>query len=58
MQCDSAGANCAAIAGATTNSYTVESGDVGRRLRAVVTATNAVGTSPPATSAATVAIPA
>src|SRR6266511_5941315 len=41
--CDSAGANCLAITGATSSSYTVASGDAGRRLRVKVTATNRAG---------------
>ena len=42
-RCDSSGANCASISGATNSTYTVANGDVGSRLRARVTATNAVG---------------
>lgn len=41
--CDSSGANCASISGATNSTYTVANGDVGSRLRARVIATNAVG---------------
>jgi hypothetical protein len=43
-RCDSAGANCAAISGATASSYVVASGDVGSTLRATVSATNTSGT--------------
>src|SRR5438874_2314700 len=43
-RCDSAGANCAAITGATASSYAVASGDVGSTLRAAVSATNSGGT--------------
>ena len=50
--CDSSGSNCGNIAGATSSSYPLTSGDVGQTLRAVVTATNAGGATP-ATSAAT-----
>jgi hypothetical protein len=58
QRCDSAGNLCAAIAGATTASYTVASGaapngDEGSTLRVVVTATNGGGTSAPASSSAT-----
>jgi hypothetical protein len=45
------GANCAAISGATTSSYVVGGGDVGRRLRVRVTATNADGSATAASNA-------
>jgi hypothetical protein len=54
-QCDSAGANCADIGGATAQTYTPVAGDVTKTLRVVVTATNGSG-SPAATSAATVQV--
>ena len=41
--CDSSGANCASISGATNSTYTIANGDVGSRLRARVTATNGAG---------------
>ena len=44
MRCDSAGANCASITGATASSYAVASADVGKTLRATVSATNTGGT--------------
>ena len=50
QSCDSAGNNCTNISGAITSSYTLSSADVGHTIRAVVTATNAGG-STPATSA-------
>ena len=53
--CDSAGANCAAISGATAKTYVLTSTDVGKTLRANVTATNAGG-SATATSAQTAAV--
>ena len=43
-RCDSAGANCADIAGATASTYTLTPADVGTTIRVVVTATNAAGT--------------
>ena len=43
-RCDSAGANCSSIAGATNTTYVLESADVGARLRVLVTASNADGT--------------
>ncbi len=54
-RCDSAGAGCAAIAGATGRQYTVSSPDIGHRLRVEVTATNAGG-SGSATSQPTAAV--
>ena len=54
-QCDSGGANCADIAGATASTYTVTSADVGATLKVVVTATNRFG-SAPATSAQTAVV--
>jgi hypothetical protein len=51
----SAGAStqCAPIAGATSQTYTVASTDVGDRLAVVVTATNAYGPGPPVASSVT-----
>jgi mannan endo-1,4-beta-mannosidase len=43
LRCDSSGANCSAISGATTQTYLVASGDVGSTLRLKVTATNSAG---------------
>ncbi len=54
-RCNSSGAACAAIGGATAHTYVVVSADVGHTLRATVTATNAAG-SGQATSNATAAI--
>jgi hypothetical protein len=51
-RCDSAGANCAAIAGATAPTYTLSTADVGSTVRIAVTASNSGG-SATATSAAT-----
>ena len=55
QRCDSGGANCVAIAGATGPTYLATSVDVGRTLRVVVTATNSAG-SAGATSAATTVV--
>lgn len=55
QRCDSAGNNCAAIPGATAQSYTVQSADVDKTLRVAVTATNASG-SGSATSAQTAVV--
>jgi hypothetical protein len=43
QRCDTAGANCASILGATSQTYQPSSLDVGNTLRVVVTATNAEG---------------
>ena len=42
-QCDSAGANCSDIGGATASTYTVLVGDQGKTIRVTVTATNGSG---------------
>jgi hypothetical protein len=55
QRCDSGGANCVVIAGATGPTYLATSADVGRTLRVVVTATNSAG-SAGATSAATTVV--
>jgi hypothetical protein len=54
-RCDSAGANCAALAGATAQTYPVGSADVGSTLQVAVTASNSSG-SATATSAATAVV--
>jgi fibronectin type 3 domain-containing protein len=54
-RCDSAGANCVDIAGATASSYSPTAADVNSKLRVVVTATNATGNAG-ATSAATATV--
>ena len=43
QSCDASGANCATIAGATTNTLQIGSALVGSTLRAVVTAANGTG---------------
>jgi len=43
QRCDSAGANCAAVAGATNTTYVLGTDDVGKRIRVLVTATNSEG---------------
>lgn len=54
QRCDSAGANCADVAGATTPTYAVTADDVGATLHVVVKATNRFGSAaaPSAVSAA------
>jgi hypothetical protein len=43
-RCDAAGSNCSDISGATTSSYVLGRGDVGRKLKLRVRATNEAGT--------------
>jgi thermitase len=43
QRCDSSGASCAAVAGATSSNYTLSSADVGSTVRASVTASNSYG---------------
>src|SRR5919204_169417 len=43
QRCDSGGANCSAISGATGSSFVVPAGDLGATLRVAVTATNSAG---------------
>ena len=54
-RCDSAGANCAEVSGATASTYDLSPGDVGSTMRVRVTGTNAAGSST-ATSAATAVV--
>jgi hypothetical protein len=46
QRCDAAGANCADVPGATTQTYAVTAADVGATLHVVVTATNRFGSAP------------
>ena len=57
-RCDSGGASCASIGGATGSTYTLVSGDVGKTLRVVVTATNAGGSTPATSNQTAVVTPA
>ena len=50
QDCTSAGTGCTSISGATTASYKLKAGDVGHRVRSLVTATNVSGSSSPAPS--------
>lgn len=43
LRCNSAGGECASIAGGTSRNYRVEASDVGRKLRFNVTARNSIG---------------
>lgn len=53
QDCDSSGNNCVSIAGATGQTYTLTSADVGHTVRVQETASNANGVGAPATSAQT-----
>jgi adhesin/invasin len=53
QDCDGAGNSCSAIAGATSQTYTLAAGDVGHTIRVQESASNTGGTSSPAESAAT-----
>ena len=53
QRCDSSGANCQPLAGATAVKYTLAQGDIGQTVRVTVTATNGAGASQPAASAVT-----
>jgi|GEM_PF-1576564 len=53
QRCDSSGANCSAIPGASSQSHVLAGADVGSRLRVSVLATSAAGESAPASSAPT-----
>jgi hypothetical protein len=53
LQCNSLGASCAPISGATTTSYVLAAADVGHTIAVQETATNAGGSGGPATSSAT-----
>ena len=56
QSCDASGSNCSAIADATGQSYTLTSAEVGHTIRVRETATNAGGSSSPATSAQSSAV--
>jgi hypothetical protein len=53
QQCDGSGNNCVPISGATTQTYGPLAGDLGHTIRVQEAASNAGGTSSPATSVAT-----
>src|SRR5262249_23997318 len=53
LLCNSSGASCANIAGATGTTYTLASTDVGGRIKVAETATNAGGNSAPSFSSVT-----
>jgi hypothetical protein len=51
--CNSSGASCGEISGATESSYTIPAGEVGDTLRVVVTASNAAGSASATSEAST-----
>jgi hypothetical protein len=56
QDCDSGGAGCANVGGATGQTYTLQAADVGHTVRALVTASNAAGPSTPAASGVTAVV--
>ena len=56
QRCDSGGANCQPITGAVFQTYLLSVDDVGKTVRASVTATNGSGSSQPANSVATAVV--
>src|SRR5207237_10546412 len=56
LRCDSAGANCQPITGATAATYTLVGADVGATVKSTVIASNAGGSGSIATSAATATV--
>src|SRR5439155_14534339 len=56
LQCDGSGANCATIGGATSQTYVPVAEDVGHTIRVQETASNAGGSSQPASSAQTAVV--
>ena len=51
QNCDTSGASCANISGATSSSYTLQASDVGDTVRSVVTASNSAGSASASSSA-------
>jgi 5-hydroxyisourate hydrolase-like protein (transthyretin family) len=56
QDCDSAGSNCSAIAGATSQTYTLSTNDVGHTIRVQESASNAAGTGGPVASVPTTVV--
>ena len=56
-RCDSAGANCADIAGQATAAYRLTPADVGKTVRVSVTASNVAGSAPATSAASAVVVP-
>ena len=54
--CDSAGANCVAISGATASTYLIPSADIGLTITVVVTATNSYGSTDASSDPTTVVV--
>ena len=58
QRCNSSGANCNPIAGATTTSYTLTATDVGSTIEVTVTASNMAGTATATSAPTAVVVPA
>jgi hypothetical protein len=58
QECDGSGNNCTPISGATSNSYAVQASDVGHKIFAIVTASNAGGQNSSSTALTTAILPA
>jgi hypothetical protein len=56
QRCDAAGAACAVVTGATSETYLLSAGDVGSRIRVQVVASNAVGSASALSSATSVVV--
>jgi len=56
QRCDTSGANCQTIPGATAQTYTLAAADTGHTIRVTETASNTSGAGSPATSGATVVV--
>ncbi|HEX3737023.1 MAG TPA: hypothetical protein VHV53_05725, partial [Solirubrobacterales bacterium] len=57
LRCDSSGANCAAISGATSQTYTLTATDAGHKLKVEVTAHNAGGEGSATSAASAIVVP-
>ena len=58
QRCNSSGANCAAIAGATTTTYTLTAADIGSTLEVKVAASNTAGSATASSAATALVVPA
>lgn len=56
QRCNSSGASCSAVSGATAQAYTLSPADLNTTIRVTVTASNSAGSSAPASSAQTAVV--
>jgi thermitase len=56
QRCNSSGLSCAAVGGATAQTYALSAADLSSTMRVAVTASNSAGSSAPASSAATAVV--